>query len=60
MGDTRLERHGGPRPLVQHAESQRAEMHVPTAVVHRAQAEDLINDAHEHLANACSRLPVLK
>ena len=52
MGDTRLQRHDGPGPFVQHTEPQRAEVHVPTAIVYGAETDDLAGEglADEHLA----------
>jgi hypothetical protein len=52
MGVTRLERHDGARPVMRDTEPRWPEMHVPAAVVDRAEPEDLASErfADEHLA----------
>ena len=52
MGDTARRRHGRPRSLVQDAEAQRAELHVPQPLVACLQPDRLASKrlADEHRA----------
>jgi hypothetical protein len=54
IGDTALQRHNRPRPLVQRADSQSTEPHLPQPDVHRFEANDLagIRLADEHVGAA--------
>ena len=54
MGNTRLQRHNGPRPAVQHTEPQRPQVNVPQAILDGLDADRLATKrlADEHLRSA--------